>query len=174
MEPESVPDNTQSKDKDRVKNVNQGEAYPTKTTGAYRNLLGMGTLKNFLTEHAMTENNVGNTHRSLFEIKDKAENFKREIKRYEKPPRTYSLEDFSMENVMTQKDIGAAYDILEEEAKINRQPKYREKFKVAEPLTTQLEYEEKKYDVKSSVNLAGSDGYPCGLQQEVKDYPGSK
>ncbi|MDD4431642.1 MAG: tetratricopeptide repeat protein [Bacteroidales bacterium] len=84
------------------------------TIKAYQKTLKIVTMEKFPIQYAMTQNNMGNAHRTLAEVEDKVQNSKRAIEAYQNTLRIRTVEKFPIQYATTQNNIGAAYVTLAE------------------------------------------------------------
>ncbi|GAI93956.1 unnamed protein product, partial [marine sediment metagenome] len=81
---------------------------------AYHEALKVRTLKDFPTDYAKSQFNLGNTFRIFAEVENTPENCEKAILAYHEALKVYTLESFPMDYAGTQNNIGIAYFHLAE------------------------------------------------------------
>ncbi|MDD4449055.1 MAG: tetratricopeptide repeat protein, partial [Methanothrix sp.] len=85
-----------------------------KAAEAYQETLKIRILKDFPSDYARIQNNLGAAYQTLANVEDKAENCKKAIGAYQDALKISTLNDFPIIYAMTQDNLGIAYRTLAE------------------------------------------------------------
>jgi tetratricopeptide (TPR) repeat protein len=108
---------------------------------AYEEALKVYTRDRYPMQYGTTQNNLGNTYKTLAEVEAKAENSKRAIEAHEKAMEVYTRDRYPMQYGTTQNNLGNAYSTLAEvEAKAENSKRAIEAYEKALEVYTRDRY----------------------------------